>query len=158
MSAPWWLSMVIPSQWVTFSSQLHYVAHKPWWSCQLLSSSLWWLTSHDGAVSCGLLHCDTILMKSHHGRLLVCTQWLWEISWNVEVSVYNNSSSASGIQYDAPLALWKTILSDDLCWNLHRWVEMCHVEKEVTLLLSLFSKRNYNRHPYLMGELWLLWV
>ena len=124
----------------------------------LYLTTLLWLTSHDGAVSCGLLHCDTILMKSHHGRLLVCTQWLWEISWNVEVSVYNNSSSASGIQYDAPLALWKTILSDDLCWNLHRWVEMCHVEKEVTLLLSLFSKRNYNRHPYLMGELWLLWV
>ena len=60
--------------------------------------------------------------------------------------------AASGIQYDAPLALWKTILSDALYWNLHRWVEMCNAEKEVTLLLSLFSKRNYK------GELWLLWV
>ena len=60
--------------------------------------------------------------------------------------------AASGIQYDAPLALWKTILSDALYWNLHRWVEMCNAEKEITLLLSLFSKRNYNRHPIPHGR------
>ena len=29
---------------------------------------------------------------------------------------------------------------------------MCNAEKEVTLLLSLFSKRNYNRHPIPHGR------
>ena len=64
--------MVIPSQWVTFSSQLHYVAHKPWWSCELWSSSLWWISPENPSqwVSCELSM--TIMVSKLWSYLMIC--------------------------------------------------------------------------------------